>query len=317
MLVRVLVSALLLGAVLMFVDAGDVLRAVRDGDWRWFGAGAAVMGAAAVVGAIRWWILLEGAGIDLPASASLRPFAGSLLLNNVLPTSVGGDAVRVWVVGRERGRLVGAAAATIVDKVSAIVCLFVVAWAALAVDAGSVPRELVVALAWVSAGLVGALAVMSLAARGVRPMLHRLPVRVAGMLRDVAAMVRAWRSPTQVAGVLALGLVYQVGAVLALALVGKAVGIDLPFALAAVAAAIVVVAMLIPVSVGGLGLREGGFVLLLGQSGVSGADATAVSLLSAAVIIVGSAAVVAASGGASFLRRRSPRTRPVAREGPA
>ena len=73
---------------------------------------------------------------------------------------------------------------------------------------------------------------------------------------------------------------------IALILVGKTLGVDLPFALAAICAAIVIVATLIPVSIGGIGIREGGFVLLLGEVGVDAADATLISLLSAAVVLL-------------------------------
>ena len=48
----------------------------------------------------------------------------------------------------------------------------------------------------------------------------------------------------------------------------RPLAVDLSFTLAAVTAAIVVVATLIPVSIGGLGIREGGFVLLLGEAGI-------------------------------------------------
>ena len=82
---------------------------------------------------------------------------------------------------------------------------------------------------------------------------------------------------------------------IALILVARTLGLDLPFALAAVSAPIVLVATLIPVSVGGLGIREGGFVLLLGEAGISAADATLISLLSAGLVLISSAGVAAAA----------------------
>ena len=58
-----------------------------------------------------------------------------------------------------------------------------------------------------------------------------------------------------------------------------------------VATPIVVLATLIPISVGGTGIREGGFVILLGQAGVDAAEATPVSLLSATTVLLSSPAV--------------------------
>jgi uncharacterized protein (TIRG00374 family) len=300
---RVLVSAALVGVVLAYADVGNVVDAVRDGDWGWFLIALAVMGVAVVLGALRWWLLLEGAQIHVPPWASLRPFATSLVLNNVLPTAVAGDVVRTWVVGKGRGRLTAAAAATIVDKLTALICLFGLAWAASALDRDAVPDSLIIVFGWVTLGLVAALAVAGLAAAGVRPVLHRFPQTFATMARESWRTLRTWAGSAKLlVSLVGFGLAYQVLAVIALILVAKTVGVELSLALAAVSASIVLVATLIPVSVGGLGIREGGFVLLLAQAGIDAAEATLVSLLSAAAIVLSGAAVVGATYLADVLR---------------
>jgi uncharacterized protein (TIRG00374 family) len=310
LLLRVLVSAALLGVVLVYADLGEVAHAVRAGHWGWFVAGLALMGVAVVLGGLRWWLLLEGAQIEVSAWHAVRVFAASLVLNNLLPTAVAGDAVRTWVVGRDSGRLLGAAAATVVDKLTALTCLFGLAWAAYVLDRGEIPHSLVVVFAWVTAGLLAAFAVAALAAAGVRPILHRFPERLAAMARESWKLVRVWvDSPKLVVLLVGLGVVYQVLAVIVFILVGRTLGLELSFALTAVSASIVIVATLIPVSVGGLGIREGGFVLLLGQAGIDAADATLVSLLSAAAVLLSSAGVAAAAYLYDGLRAGGPNAR--------
>ena len=292
---RLLISAALLGAVLAYADVGDVARAIRDGEWGWFAAGLPVMGLAVVLGGLRWWLLLEGAEIDVPAWRAVRAFAASFVLNLVLPTAVAGDALRTWVIGRQSGRLLGVAAATVVDRATALTCLFALGWIAYAFDPAAVPHSLVIVFAWVTAGLLAAFVVAALVAAGVRPVLHRLPDRLAAMARESWRLIRSWAgSPKLVVSFLGLGVAYQVLAVLVFVVVGRTLGVELPFALAAVSASIVLVATLIPVSVGGLGIREGGFVLLLGEAGIGAADATLISLLSAVAVLIASASVAAA-----------------------
>jgi glycosyltransferase 2 family protein len=289
---RLLVSAALLGIVLAYADVGEVAAALRDGDWGWFAAGLALMAGAVVLGGLRWWLLLEGARIEVSARRSVRAFAASIVLNLVLPTAVAGDAVRTWVVGRESGRLLGAAAATVIDKLTALVCLFGVGWAAYAVERNAVPDSLIVVFAWLTAGLLAALVIAALVAAGIRPVLHRFPERLAVMARESWKLIRIWAGSRKlVVSVLGLGVAYQLLAVIVLISVGMTLGLELSFALAAISAAVVVVATLIPVSVGGLGIREGGFVLLLGEAGIDAADATLVSLLSAAAVLIASAGV--------------------------
>jgi len=309
----VLVSALLLGVVLAYANVDQVASALREGDWSWFVAAVALMALVGVVGGIRWQLLLREAEVEVSSVRAVRAVGASLFLNNVLPTSFGGDAARAWLVGRESGRMLRSAAATVVDKATLLGCLFVLAWLALAVDS-DVPGSLVRVLTWVTIGLAVAAVVAALTAAGVRPVVRRLPERLAAMIFEAWFTLRLWaRSGRLMAGLLALGVLYQALAVLALVCVGKTVSVDLSFALAAVVAAVVVVAMLIPVSIGGLGVREGGFVLLLGEAGVDSADATVVSLLSAATILISSAAVVGITA-AYDLHLREPKARPAPRQ---
>jgi uncharacterized protein (TIRG00374 family) len=315
----VLVSVLLLGAVLIYANVGDIAEALRTGDWGWFVAAFVLMAVAAVVGAVRWRLLLHYADIDVTHRRAMQAFGTSLVLNGVLPTSMGGDVARAWVVGRESGRLVRAAAATLADKATAVLCLFVVAWIAVAVDPESVPGSVVAALFWVTVGLAAALVVVVLVAAGVRPVVRHLPERLAAMILETWATLRTWGGSARlIGGVAALGVLYQALAVTGLVLVAKTVTVELSFALAAASGAIVVVATLLPISIGGLGVREGGFVLLLGKAGISGADATVLSLLSAALIVLAGAAVMAVAALAN-LRAPAPKAtaRTVPRQPPA
>lgn len=312
---RLLVSAVLLIIVLAYADVGEVAKAARDNAWGWLVGALALMALASVVGAIRWRLLLQGAHIQVSILQAVRAFAASLLLNNVLPTSVGGDAVRAWLVGRQSGRFLGATASTIVDKATALGCLFVLGWVALAVERGAVPRSIVGVFAWVTIGLAAALGAATLVVVGARPVIHRLPKGSVALIEEAWATLRGWASSGKlVASLLGLGIAYQALAVLALILTGKSIGLEISFALAAVSASIVLVAMLIPVSIGGLGVREGGFVLLLGEAGFSAAEATLLALLSAATIVVAGAVVVAVTGASDALLRRESNARSWSRQ---
>jgi glycosyltransferase 2 family protein len=312
MVLRVLVSAALLGVVLVYADVGEVAATIGEGDWRWLVPALALMAVAVVLAALRWWLLLEGAGIHVPARRSVRPVAVGFVLNLMLPSAVAGDAVRTWVVGRESGRLLGSAAATVVDKLAALTCLVAVGWAAYVVDREAVPHSVIVAFAWLSVGLVAAGGLAALAAAGVKPIIHRIPERFAVMIRESWRILRVWVGSRKiVATVIAMGVVYQAVVVGVLVLVAKTVGVELSFVLAAVTSAVVLVATLIPVSVGGIGIREGGFVLLLGQAGIDAAEATLVSLLSVVTILAASLAVAAATYVSDLLGPGEAKTSPT------
>jgi len=247
------------------------------------------MAAAIVVGGARWYLLLRAASIDVPRRTALRAFSLAYFFNSVLPTSVGGDAVRAWIVGRPSGQVVLAATSVVLDKLTALVCLFVFAWAAFLLDSSSVPSTVAHSFVWTTLLFFVATALFAVAAVGSVRLAHRFPKRLRSAAEPVGRALHSWfRSPRLLLAVFGLGIVYQFMGVGVLVLLADAIGFDLSLALAAVSASIILVAMLVPISIGGFGVREAGFVVLLRGAGISSTDATLLSLLSVVVIVLAS-----------------------------
>lgn len=154
------------------------------------------------------------------------------------------------------------------------------AWLALAVDSGSVPAALVQPLAAVTAAVVVGGLVVAIAFRASARGDSWLPARATPAIAAVAASTRsclrgpvAWQTSV-------LGLMYEALAVLSLWLVARSLSLEIPFSVLAVVVPVVLVLTAVPLSVGGLGVREGSYVVLLHQAGVTTTDAALLSLLS-------------------------------------
>jgi hypothetical protein len=186
---------------------------------------------------------------------------------------------------------------------------------ALAADPGAVPGSLEVLLAVASAGAVagGALAVAVLR-RGRLP--RWVPERARGALRESRGVVLELLGNRRlVALALGLGLVFQVLGVGGFWACAKVIGAPAPFALMAVSVPLVLLVTVLPVSVAGFGVREGGFVVLLGEGHVSATDATVISLLSAAGLALASlpgAVALALGAGPASAAARQEGDRPAA-----
>jgi glycosyltransferase 2 family protein len=288
--VRTLVTLVLLGVVALQVDWGTAADRLRAGEWGWFAAAVALLAAALVIGALRWHLLLEAARVPSAWLATLRAYGIGVFSNNFLPTAVGGDAARAWIVGRSGPALVRALSSVAVDRGTNIACLLPLGWAAVAVDRQAVPGALVAALAAVTAGgVLGAVGLLLATLRGGGPLARLLPGRLRGWAREGRGTLLAYvRDPVLLGRVLALGLAYQALAVTSTWLSTRALELHLPLALIAVTVPLVLALTLIPLSIAGFGVREGGFVVLLGEAGVSATDATLLSLLSVAALALSS-----------------------------
>lgn len=286
---RVAVTAGLLALVAFQVDWGKAADRVSAGQWGWFVAAVGVLVASLVVGAIRWDAFLRGAAVPATLGQAMRAYFIGIFSNNFLPTGFGGDAARAWIIGRTGEAPLRAAVSVLADRGSSLACGFVLAWVALAADPGSVPSSLVLALAGASAaGLLGA-ALLVVALRGAGPLARRLPDRVRGWARQGRATLIGYARNRRLLGsALALGLVFQVLGVGGFWLASKTIGAGIPFSLMAVAVPLVLVITVLPISLAGFGVREGSFVVLLGEAGISATNATVVSLLSVAALALAS-----------------------------
>jgi glycosyltransferase 2 family protein len=294
---RALVSVGLLAFVASRIDFGAAGDRLSGGRWGYFAAAVAALFASFLLGGGRWHVFLGAAGID----RSLREAIGAYLIGtfttNFLPTQVGGDVTRAWVASRP-GLRVRTAVTVVVDRVSAIVCLAIVAVIALAADPGPVPRFLIGALGAAVGGLAIASFVAALFVRGATGVGRLLGDRLRGWADDARRGARACLRPTVVRKTLVLGVAFQVLVVLALWLLARAISLGVPFSVLAVMLPPVLIATAAPVSIGGFGVREGMFVLLLRHAGVGTTDATLLSLMSAAAF-----AVASLPGGLMLLRR--------------
>jgi len=112
----------LAAALLYFVisrSGGErILRALLSANPVWAAASAFCFLLSIFVGALQWHMLLRLQGIEYGFFPSFRSYYAGLFLNNFMPGTVGGDALRVWDVHRsEAAHGVGkAAAATLIDR---------------------------------------------------------------------------------------------------------------------------------------------------------------------------------------------------------
>ncbi len=289
--VRVVVTLALLAVVAAQVNWAELGRALRDGRWEYFALAVGAMFLALVCGGVRWHLLLRAAHVSTTPRRTAHAYAIGIFTNLFLPTAMGGDAARGWLIGRSGAALVAALVTVVVERLSALACLFVLAWIAVAADPAAIPSELIVALAVASAVGIVALALAALAIGPGRVRLGGLvPGRARGVVREVReALVASLAPDLRTVKVFALGFVFQALVIVEVWATGEAINMDLPLALAAVASTLVLVVTLVPLSVAGLGLREGGYVVVLGAAGYGATEATLLSLLTFVALALASA----------------------------
>ena len=285
---RIVVTAVLLTIVALSIDWDLLVDRLQGAAWGWFALGVGLIVLALGVGAVRWQFFLNGSELYPRLRDSVRAYAIGAFSNNLLPTSFGGDAVRAWIVARRGPPLARALTSVAIERVTAFYCLIPLGWVGVAVAGDEVPGELVAlfAAATAAAILAGLVGLVILRRRGLGRL---LPERLRPWAAEVARTLRGYghNRGLQVR-VTVLGLAFQCCMVSAFWTLSEALGLGLDPGLLAVVLPLVLIAMLVPVSIAGFGVREGALVALLAETGTPASDAVLLSLLTVAAISIAS-----------------------------
>jgi len=278
---RVLISVALLVALVAAVDFHEIVQRLKVVGWREFAIGCLVYQAAAIgANSARWDLLLRGSGERVPfGRLAVLNWIGNFF-SLLLPTTVGGDLVRMYELSKNLRERAKAAASVFLDRVLGFAALAILALGGIGASwfAGMLtPGSEFVAL--LSGAVLGAIALL---ASGRAPrFLHRsfaFPLRrkLEGLAKQFYHALREMaESRRRLVAAATISIVAQIGVVIA----GEALGLDVLAYEYFAFVPIVLFASALPLSVGGLGVRETAFVLLFTEVGVAAADAVALSVL--------------------------------------
>jgi uncharacterized membrane protein YbhN (UPF0104 family) len=299
-LVRILASAIMLALLLPRIHLRSLLPRWSTDTVEWLLAAVVATAAGIVLSAVRWQRVLLA--LDLPArirSLVSHSFAG-LFVGNFLPSTIGGDVLRVTRLSATNGDPQRTFASVVLERLSGWIVLPLISLMALAVNPGlldlGLASTVVVAVSVVTLALLATVLLLVSSPRLGRRLQHS--EGWVGFARAVhVGMDQFRRRPAAAVQVLISGLAYQLVVVLAAFLASEA--LDLHLGWTAVMAFMPAVAILqvLPITIGGLGVREGAFVLFLSQSGLGATTSQAVAL---GLVIYGINLVVSLAGAPAF-----------------
>ena len=245
-------------------------------DWSWWALGLVTGLLVQVVAGIRWADLARPLGFDFPRRFFVLRFFEGMFFNLCLPSSIGGDVVKAYRVGETTPRRLLAGCSVVADRLTGLSALAVLGGTALAARKYSLglPATLAVAAALLAAALTVFLVGVSFLDRLIAVLPAPHPAR--GFL---AQLLPYQQQPSLIAKAVAWSFIVQMGGAVAVALSGRALGVDQPLSLWFSVVPLVALAMVLPISIGGFGVRENAMSYLLAEQGVPGEQGVAIALL--------------------------------------
>ncbi|MBN1551502.1 flippase-like domain-containing protein [bacterium] len=248
------------------VDALAILREFKEVKITWLLLGASLHLTGLLLSSWRWKILLKAQDITQKIGKLFSYYLVGHFFNMFLPTRVGGDIIRVYDTGRDHGSAAQPLAVILVERISGMLTMLFLAACVLMIniDIGFDIRQKVPGLEiYIAVFLAGLLAVPLFFHPRIERLffntLLRLPIiqKLEPFARKVYQAFRIFGGkPGYLVSALAVGTILQLNYFLHYYFLAKALDIDLPLFFFFVVIPVRTVALMVPVSLGGIGIRE-------------------------------------------------------------
>jgi hypothetical protein len=265
-------------------DLDEVVPELTAKSVAWLLASAALTLLALVLSAVRWQKVLDALGPHVRLRRLLSHYLAGQFVSNVLPTTIGGDVLRVSRLSKETGESPSSFASVVLERMTGWLVLPLISVVGFLVNPGlqHLGTATRVALGLAFATLIALVVLLWAAAHegvGGRFASRDGWRRFVGAVHLGLAQLR--RDPGAALTVLLVGFLYQFALVLAAVAAAQALGLGKSAGFTALLAFFpaVAIAQVLPIGISGLGLREGAFALFLHPLGVRTEEAIALGLL--------------------------------------
>jgi uncharacterized membrane protein YbhN (UPF0104 family) len=293
---KVAISALLLYFALRRLDLVTLGERLKHADIGWLVAAMALTAIQVALASARWQQVALQCGAELSLPRAFRLSLIATFFNQVLPSTVGGDAVRVWMLARGGAGWEKATYSVLLDRFIGVLALAVLVvlclpWA-LELIHNPVGR---IALLLIGFGsIAGAAAFMALGSLRWDWLQSFWPIQ---HLTKLAVTARAlFASGQRAAVVIALSLTIHVLSAAIAWCAARAVAAPFEFVHALLLIPPVILIATVPISIAGWGVRESALMLAFGYAGLPPGDGLLVSVLIGVTMFA-----VGLGGGAAWL----------------
>lgn len=262
-----LVSTSVLYIILSRFDITLVLHYLKNIQLSYFITASLLFILSSYISAIRWRLILHN---ECTTGALFRLNMVGVVFNNLLPGSIGGDSVRLYYLAKQDIETKEAACSIILDRYAGFLVLIFLGLTASLYDVGGIKGT---GVEWALPLISMFFLAFSFLFFGT-PLLKKVP-----LAKDFYSYFHTFLKRKRVVLLtLFLSVFIQLIVFLSVYIISVSLKVHIPLTGIIVILPIVITLTTIPISIAGVGIREGAFILLFGKMGVSEEEAIAVSL---------------------------------------
>ncbi|MDY0135567.1 MAG: lysylphosphatidylglycerol synthase transmembrane domain-containing protein [Thiomicrospira sp.] len=282
-LIKILISVSIIGFLLYKVDATSVWDTMRNANLLYLALALVFILLSQLVAAYRWSLIMGLLNYSHPLGFYIRSYFKGSVFNQLLPTSIGGDAYRVAEVKAHGGRLRDAFYGVFIDRIVGLIGLLLLTLSANLFENNLLPDHVFYT--------VNGMVLVAFAGFFVLLALHKIQrlqdYKITQPLYDLSFQFRlVYKTPKRISQQLGLSILIHLLAMVAMFGIGHSVGINEPMSVFLVIIPPAILLTVLPISFAGWGVREGALVVLFLMVGVEQTLVLAMSLLYGILLIV-------------------------------
>jgi len=305
LVLKCVISFSLLGFILIFkIPLKDIKNVILSADIGWILVSFSLHSLGLLISAIRWKILITAQDDDASLLFLVKSYLVGSFFNNLLPTRIGGDAVRIWDGSKLSRSMLKSFAIVLVERLTGILILlfFALGAAAFRIEMAKNIPVIWVALILGGAGII--LILLFFSPLTILILRFFPDKKILGKIKQKALTLRETvlsynRKKKELARAMFWALLLQINVILHFFLIGKALKLNIDFVDYFIFIPLVLLIQLIPVTINGLGLREGAYLEIFKFYGISGETALAFSFIDLAFMLI-----VGIIGGIIYVTRK-------------
>jgi uncharacterized protein (TIRG00374 family) len=291
LLARACISVALLVFLFKQVDIKSLLGVIKNADKALLLAAFLVSFLNYILGFLRWSMLLLAYKIRVPFRRLVVSYSGGIFFNALLPSTIGGDLVRTIDLAHFSKKPRESVATVLLDRLSGYTGLVIVALLAVLLSGEIIyAKSILVFIAAITGILIFILLVLfnPFIYSKINRLLGSLFLgRISRALKNLHQEIHTFKDRKKsILGNLGFSLLIQAVNPLVFYLLSLALGIKVNLLYFFIFVPIVGAVTLLPVSIGGLGLREAAVIFFFAQAGVSKDMALAASLSSSVFLLI-------------------------------
>jgi len=291
-LLRITSSILLLVLLFKFnkIDLGVLADDLRSADKRLFATGFLFFFFVYFLGFLRWQMLLRTVGVKIPLKRLICSFSGGVFFSIFLPSTIGGDLVRATDLSGHTHKAKEVIATVFLDRLSGYIGLVLVVLLALLCGRSLVLDKVVLTSVLV---IIILLIIILLVLFNNRIYFKTTKFlsspgsgKIKAAIKNMHREIHVFRNRKRLILLnLLVSFIIQLIVPVSAYFIGLSLGIKINFIYFFIFLPIIGAITLLPVAIGGLGLREGLFVVYFAKAGVVKQLALAMSLLSFSCVV--------------------------------